>query len=102
MCLLPLTRKQKSDNYPDLEMSLTAQVGIWDYKLQKVEDNHKSLSQNLQSTSFFFQIVEDITDAHIDALHYLQQGGESQILNCGYVRNYSVRKVIDQVKTLKR
>ena len=44
--------------------------------------------------------VEDIAAAHIDALHYLQQSGESQILNCGYGRGYSVREVIDQVKTV--
>ncbi|PSN20457.1 UDP-glucose 4-epimerase GalE [filamentous cyanobacterium CCP5] len=44
--------------------------------------------------------VEDLARAHIDALRYLEQGGESQILNCGYGRGYSVRQVLNRVKQL--
>jgi UDP-glucose 4-epimerase len=42
--------------------------------------------------------VEDLATAHLDALRYLQAGGESKILNCGYGRGYSVREVIAMVK----
>jgi UDP-glucose 4-epimerase len=41
--------------------------------------------------------VDDLADAHIKALEYLQQGGESTTLNCGYGHGYSVREVIDAV-----
>ncbi|NJM74401.1 MAG: UDP-glucose 4-epimerase GalE [Scytonema sp. RU_4_4] len=44
--------------------------------------------------------VEDLATAHIDALRYLEQGGESQIFNCGYGQGYSVRQVIDRVKAI--
>jgi UDP-glucose 4-epimerase len=44
--------------------------------------------------------VEDLARAHIDALHYLEEGGESQIFNCGYGQGYSVREVIDKVKEI--
>ncbi|MBW4561964.1 MAG: UDP-glucose 4-epimerase GalE [Mojavia pulchra JT2-VF2] len=44
--------------------------------------------------------VEDLAAAHVDALDYLEQGGESQILNCGYGQGYSVRQVIERVKTI--
>jgi len=42
--------------------------------------------------------VEDLAAAHVRALDYLQYGGDSQILNCGYGRGYSVLEVIDAVK----
>lgn len=41
--------------------------------------------------------VEDLASAHIKALEYLQKGGESTTLNCGYGHGYSVREVIDAV-----
>ena len=42
--------------------------------------------------------VEDLADAHLKALDYLRAGGESQTLNCGYGRGYSVREVLDTVQ----
>ncbi|HNP35081.1 MAG TPA: UDP-glucose 4-epimerase GalE [Woeseiaceae bacterium] len=41
--------------------------------------------------------VEDLATAHIDALRYLRDGGESTTLNCGYGHGYSVREVLDAV-----
>lgn len=41
--------------------------------------------------------VDDLADAHIRALDYLQRDGESVTLNCGYGHGYSVREVIDAV-----
>jgi len=41
--------------------------------------------------------VEDLATAHIDALGYLRDGGESTTLNCGYGHGYSVREVLDAV-----
>jgi UDP-glucose 4-epimerase len=42
--------------------------------------------------------VEDLADAHLKALDHLRDGGESQILNCGYGHGYSVREVLDAVQ----
>ena len=44
--------------------------------------------------------VEDLASAHIRALEYMTAGGESQVLNCGYGRGFTVREVIDEVKRL--
>ncbi|MBO3460275.1 UDP-glucose 4-epimerase GalE [Aetokthonos hydrillicola Thurmond2011] len=44
--------------------------------------------------------VEDLAAAHLDALSYLEQDHQSQILNCGYGEGYSVRQVIEQVKEI--
>jgi UDP-glucose 4-epimerase len=44
--------------------------------------------------------VEDLAAAHIDSLRYLENGGESQILNCGYGEGYSVRQVIERMKAI--
>lgn len=41
--------------------------------------------------------VDDLADAHIQALDYLRRGGASTTLNCGYGHGYSVREVIDAV-----
>jgi UDP-glucose 4-epimerase len=41
--------------------------------------------------------VSDLADAHIQALDYLRNGGDSTTLNCGYGHGYSVREVIDAV-----
>ena len=41
--------------------------------------------------------VDDLADAHVQALAYLRRGGESVTLNCGYGHGYSVREVIDAV-----
>jgi UDP-glucose 4-epimerase len=46
--------------------------------------------------------VEDLASAHVAALHYLEQGGVSQILNCGYGQGYSVKQVIDRVKAISK
>jgi len=42
--------------------------------------------------------VEDLAEAHLDALAYLRGGGDSQILNCGYGHGYSVREVLRAVE----
>ena len=44
--------------------------------------------------------VEDLATAHVDGLRYLERGGESQILNCGYGKGYSVREVVERVKDI--
>lgn len=42
--------------------------------------------------------VSDLADAHIDALKYLEAGGASETLNCGYGHGFSVREVIAAVE----
>jgi UDP-glucose 4-epimerase len=42
--------------------------------------------------------VEDLADAHLQALAYLRNGGNSTTLNCGYGHGYSVREVLDTVQ----
>jgi UDP-glucose 4-epimerase len=42
--------------------------------------------------------VEDLATAHLDALTYLRDGGQSVVLNCGYGHGYSVRDVIRSVE----
>ena len=42
--------------------------------------------------------VEDLASAHLAALDYLRNGGDSQIMNCGYGRGYSVREVLQMVR----
>jgi UDP-glucose 4-epimerase len=42
--------------------------------------------------------VEDLARAHLDALDYLAAGGDSQVLNCGYGRGFSVREVLEAVR----
>ncbi len=42
--------------------------------------------------------VEDLADAHVAALAYLMDRGESHVLNCGYGRGFSVRQVLDTVQ----
>jgi UDP-glucose 4-epimerase len=42
--------------------------------------------------------VEDLATAHLDALTYLRNGGESTTLNCGYGHGYSVREVLEAVE----
>ena len=44
--------------------------------------------------------VEDLADAHLQALDYLRRGGASATLNCGYGHGYSVREVIATVDRL--
>lgn len=42
--------------------------------------------------------VSDLARAHVAALDYLRNGGDSRILNCGYGRGYSVKEVVEAVK----
>ncbi len=42
--------------------------------------------------------VEDLADAHLCALDYLDEGGPSTTLNCGYGHGYSVREVLKAVE----
>lgn len=42
--------------------------------------------------------VEDLAKAHVMALDYMAAGGQSEVLNCGYGRGFTVREVIDVVK----
>jgi len=41
--------------------------------------------------------VEDLANAHLMALDYLEQGGKSNTFNCGYGHGYSVREVLDMI-----
>ena len=42
--------------------------------------------------------VDDLARAHIAALAYLREGGESQIMNCGYGKGFSVLEVLRAVQ----
>ncbi len=44
--------------------------------------------------------VDDLASAHLDALGYLDNGGQSVAVNCGYGHGYSVREVVDCVKAV--
>ncbi|NEO92767.1 MAG: UDP-glucose 4-epimerase GalE [Moorea sp. SIO3G5] len=44
--------------------------------------------------------VWDLATAHLDGLQYLEQGGQSQVLNCGYGHGYSVREVVKKMKDI--
>lgn len=44
--------------------------------------------------------IQDVAKAHVDALAYLEANGESQILNCGYGKGYSVREILHKVKEI--
>ena len=42
--------------------------------------------------------VTDLADAHVAALHYLKFGGDSQLLNYGYGKGFSVREILRLVQ----
>jgi UDP-glucose 4-epimerase len=42
--------------------------------------------------------VEDLAQAHLDALAYLARSGASRVLNCGYGRGFTVREILDTVR----
>jgi len=44
--------------------------------------------------------VSDLAAAHTAAIRYLQRGGETTVLNCGYSRGYSVKQVVAAVKAV--
>lgn len=44
--------------------------------------------------------VEDLASAHTLALAYLENGGQSQIVNCGYGNGYSVLEVAESLKRI--
>ncbi len=44
--------------------------------------------------------VDDLAAAHLDAWRYLQDGGKTRILNCGYGNGFSVKEVIECVKSV--
>jgi UDP-glucose 4-epimerase len=44
--------------------------------------------------------IDDLASAHLSALRYLEQGHESQILNCGYGQGYSVQEVCTRVQKI--
>jgi UDP-glucose 4-epimerase len=44
--------------------------------------------------------VSDLVHAHLDGLRYLRAGGASVTLNCGYGHGFSVREVVEMVKSV--
>jgi len=44
--------------------------------------------------------IEDLADAHLLALKYLEGGGKSDVFNCGYGKGYSVKQVIQEVQNI--
>ena len=46
--------------------------------------------------------VADLADAHVRALDYLREGGESGAFNLGTERGLSVRQIVDGVRNLSR
>jgi len=43
--------------------------------------------------------VDDLAQAHLDALTFLDKGGDSQVLNCGYGQGFTVKEVINAVES---
>ena len=41
--------------------------------------------------------IDDLAQAHLDALAYLQSGGNSETFNCGYGVGYSVKDVLNSI-----
>ncbi|WAA12533.1 UDP-glucose 4-epimerase GalE [Fervidibacillus halotolerans] len=46
--------------------------------------------------------VEDLIDAHILALNYLQQGGKSDVFNLGSSQGFSVKEIIDTARKVTK
>jgi UDP-glucose 4-epimerase len=44
--------------------------------------------------------VSDLAAAHVCALDYLMDNGESDVFNCGYGHGYSVRQVVDTARAV--
>ena len=44
--------------------------------------------------------VSDLAEAHVKALQYLEKGGKSEILNCGYGHGFSVKEVLNKVRQI--
>ena len=44
--------------------------------------------------------VEDLAAAHVSSLRYLQSGGKSEVLNCGYGQGFSVQQVLDCISSI--
>lgn len=44
--------------------------------------------------------VSDLAEAHVAALGYLMQGGESEVMNCGYGEGYSVTSVLREASRI--
>lgn len=44
--------------------------------------------------------VEDLAQAHIDALSYLEKNGRSLELNCGYGHGYTVMQILNTIKEI--
>ncbi|MDD4973349.1 MAG: UDP-glucose 4-epimerase GalE [Bacteriovorax sp.] len=44
--------------------------------------------------------VDDLAQAHADALNYLDSNKKSQILNCGYGHGFSVKEVLNTVESI--
>ena len=44
--------------------------------------------------------VADLADAHVKALEYLEKGGKSEFMNCGYGHGFSVKEVLHKVKEI--
>ena len=44
--------------------------------------------------------VDDLAQAHLDALNYLEKNKKSQILNCGYGHGFSVKEVLNEVEKI--
>lgn len=46
--------------------------------------------------------VDDLASAHLRALEYLSNGHDNDIFNCGYGHGFSVKEVIEAVKTVSK
>lgn len=46
--------------------------------------------------------VDDLAQAHVDALTFLDKGGQSEILNCGYGEGHSVKDVLSMAEKIYR
>ena len=44
--------------------------------------------------------VDDLAQAHLDALKYLESNRQSQVLNCGYGHGFSVKEVLNAVESI--
>ena len=69
-------------------------------KKEKIIINGEDYNTRDGSTVRDFIHVSDLAEIHINAAEYLQNGGSSEIYNCGYGQGYSVKEVIAEMEKI--
>ena len=83
---------------PSHLITLALKTALGEYPMLKIFGTDYDTKDGTAIRDYIY--IEDLADAHLKALKFLEQKRKSGIYNCGYGKGYSVKEIVNTVKRI--